>query len=85
MLGLKLIHVSKRGRRNNILYKPKIKQCKVKECAYFIGYTAFSKLSQTNALSLRQNGRHFADVIFKLIIFNENSFILIQITLKFVP
>ena len=31
------------------------------------------------------NGRHFADAIFKCIFFNENVWILIQISLKFVP
>ena len=31
------------------------------------------------------NGRHFADDIFKCILFNENVWISIQISLKFVP
>ena len=33
----------------------------------------------------RQNGRHFADAIFKCIFLNENIWILIKISLKFVP
>ena len=33
----------------------------------------------------RQNGRHFADDIFKCISFNENVWIPIKISLKFVP
>ena len=33
----------------------------------------------------RQNGRHFADDIFKGIFFNENILIPIKISLKFVP
>ena len=33
----------------------------------------------------RQNGRHFADDIFKCIFLNENAWILIKISLKFVP
>ena len=37
-----------------------------------------------NTLRLRQNGRHFADDIFKCIFFNENGFISINISLKFV-
>ena len=38
-----------------------------------------------NTLRLRQNGRHFADDIFKCIFLNENVIILIKISLKFVP
>ena len=38
-----------------------------------------------NTLRPRQNGRHFADDIFKRIFLNENILILIQISLKFVP
>ena len=36
-------------------------------------------------LRQRQNGRHFTDDIFKCIILNENVWILIKISLKFVP
>ena len=38
-----------------------------------------------NTLSPRQNGRHFADDIFKCIFLNENTSISINISLKFVP
>ena len=38
-----------------------------------------------NTLRPRQNGRHFADDIFNGIFFNENVWILIKISLKFVP
>ena len=38
-----------------------------------------------NSLRPRQNGRHFADDIFKRIFFNENFRIPIKISLKFVP
>ena len=38
-----------------------------------------------NSLRLRQNGRHFADDIFKWIFLNENVWIPIKISLKFVP
>ena len=41
--------------------------------------------SQLNTLRPRQNGRHFADDIFKCIFFNENFWIPIKISLKFVP
>ena len=37
-----------------------------------------------NTLKPRQNGRHFADDIFKCIFLNENAWILIKISLKFV-
>ena len=38
-----------------------------------------------NTLRPRQNGRHFPDDIFKCIFLNENVWILIKISLKFVP
>ena len=38
-----------------------------------------------NTLRPRQNGRHFADDIFKCIFLNENAWIPIKISLKFVP
>ena len=38
-----------------------------------------------NTLRPRQNGRHFADDILKCIFFNENVWIPIEISLKFVP
>ena len=38
-----------------------------------------------NTLRLRQNGRHFADDIFKCIFLHENVWIPIKISLKFVP
>ena len=38
-----------------------------------------------NTLRPRQNGRHFADDIFKCIFLNENVLISIKISLKFVP
>ena len=48
----------------------------------------FSFLSDThtpiNTLRPRQNGRHFADAIFKCIFLNENVLIPIKISLKFV-
>ena len=39
----------------------------------------------TKTLRSRQNGRHFADDIFKCIFVNENVWIPIEISLKFVP
>ena len=38
-----------------------------------------------NTLWPRQNGRHFADDIFKCIFFNKNVWIPIKVSLKFVP
>ena len=40
---------------------------------------------QINTLRPRQNGRHFADDIFKWIFLNKNVWIPIEISLKFVP
>ena len=40
---------------------------------------------QINTLRPRQNGRHFADNIFKYIFLNENVQISIKISLNFVP
>ena len=38
-----------------------------------------------NTLRTRQNGRHFPDDIFKRIFSNENAWISLKISLKFVP
>ena len=38
-----------------------------------------------NTLRPKQNGRHFADGIFKCIFLNENAWISLKISLKFVP
>ena len=40
---------------------------------------------ELNILRPRQNGRHFPDDIFKCIFLNENAWIVIKISLKFVP
>ena len=42
-------------------------------------------MDQLNTLRPRQNGRHFADAIFKDIFLTENLWIPIKIALKFVP
>ena len=44
-----------------------------------------STASSFNTLRPRQNGRHFVDDIFKCIFLNENVWIAIKISLKFVP
>ena len=44
-----------------------------------------SLIAYFNTLRLRQNGRHFADDIFKCIFLNENVWIPIKISLKFAP
>ena len=52
-----------------------------------IGYRrlADQERSGFNTLRPRQNGRHFADDIFKCIFLNENVWIPIKFSLKFVP
>ena len=42
-------------------------------------------MSRVNTLRPRQNGRHFADDMFKCIFLNENVWIPIEISLTFVP
>ena len=42
-------------------------------------------LNGINALRPRQNSRHSADDIFKIIFVNENVWITINISLKFIP
>ena len=44
-----------------------------------------STFSGINTLRPRQNGRHFADDIFKCIFINENAWIALKISLKFIP
>ena len=48
-------------------------------------YTIVTVLRRVNTLRPRQNGRHFADDMFKCIFVNENVWIPIEISLKFVP
>ena len=45
----------------------------------------YSGSNNVNTLKPGQNGRHFADDVFKCIFLNENVWILINISLKFVP
>ena len=46
---------------------------------------ASSRQESINTLRPRHNGRHFADYIFKCIFLNENAWLPIEISLKFVP
>ena len=47
--------------------------------------TGIFRESRINTLRPRQNGRHFPDDIFKCIFVNENVWISLKISLKFVP
>ena len=49
---------------------------------YFMGYTVSNAI---NTLRPKQSGRYFADDIFKCIFLNENDWISLKISLKFVP
>ena len=49
------------------------------------GFHELTDLASLNTLRPRPNGRHFPDDIFKCIFLNENVWILINISLKFVP
>ena len=50
-----------------------------------MGGTKYQVQCMLNTLRPRQNGRHFADDIFKCIFLNENVSVAIKISLKFVP
>ena len=60
----------------------KPKQIRAKSWAHYWGTSHVT--AQFNTLRPRQNGRHFADDIFKCIFLTENAWILIKIKLKFV-
>ena len=49
------------------------------------GWSGTNRSQNINTLRPRQNGRHFADDIFKYIFLNENVWIPIRISMKFVP
>ena len=48
-------------------------------------YTVYIIKYALNTLRLRQDGRHFADIVLKCIFLNENVWISLKIPLKFVP
>ena len=54
-------------------------------CMSLTAFIAFNLFISIITLTLRQNGHHFPDDIFKCISLNENVWILIKISLKFVP
>ena len=49
-----------------------------------VNSSVYDFIKSINTLRLRQNGRHFPDDIFKWIFVNENAWILVKISLKFV-
>ena len=51
----------------------------------YLSLTGFKLIRFVNTLRPRQNGRHFADDMFKCIFLNENTWIPIEILLKLVP
>ena len=59
------------------------KEIKSKQRSYCKRFNC--KQNSINTFRPRQNGRHFADAIFKCIFLNENVWIPIKILLKFVP
>ena len=69
---------------------PKSTQIEKDHNCYFSqwnGYVTLVAIMGTviNTLRPRQNGRHFADNMFKCIFLNENIWIPIEVPLKFVP
>ena len=73
--------------RTAVFAKRKTVSCKKKN--EWIKNYSFSKEGKQkvflNTLKSRQNGRYFLDNIFKFIFLNENVWISLQISLKFVP
>ena len=66
-----------------------MQRCHVLDCLPdhfkdFVG-SGIGETSSFNTLRPRQGGRHFPDGIFKWIFLNENVWIAIKISLKFVP
>ena len=57
----------------------------MKTCSLMYGMACFCWCYVVNTLRPRQNGCHFPDDIFKWIFLNENVWISIKISLKFVP
>ena len=56
------------------------------ECSHWYGLVmSLYDVTMISTLRPRQNGRYFADHIFKCIFLNENAWISLQISLKFVP
>ena len=51
----------------------------------YLCHAFFEERETVNTLRPRQSGRHFADDIFNCILLNENVWIMIKISLKFVP
>ena len=54
-------------------------------CVSILLFRYWVNLGPVNTLRPRQNGRHFPDDIFKRIFLNENVWISLKISLKFVP
>ena len=83
-------HIVSWANRNNIqwAYDQNIKHFRQEHCIQYVVYKMTASLSRfqcLNTLRPRQNGRHFSDDIFKCIFLNENVWIPIEISLKFVP
>ena len=55
------------------------------KCWHVVKWTLWTNLCELNTLSPRQNGRRFEDDVFKCIFLNENVWISLKISLKFVP
>ena len=54
-------------------------------CCDFIILIAVGRQPWGSTLRQRQNGRHFADVLFKCVFLKENMCVVIEISLKFIP
>ena len=59
--------------------------CVILDICFWTNNELGDEMRFLNTLRPRQNGRHFPDDIFKCIFVNKNVFVLIKISLNFVP
>ena len=70
--------------RNTIVFRAQVKRTLMLNESQFVGKVLAEVITIINTFRPRQNGRHFPDDIFKWIFFNENVWMSIKISLKFV-
>ena len=80
--GEQCTHSFNSSRARNI--KKKLGQCHSCWCPDCLGHQVISRKILINTLRPRRNEQYFADDIFKCIFFNENVWISIKISLKFI-
>ena len=76
-----------KGAPGDIIWCHETQSSLVQVMAYHLTHSTYdvTRDQWVNTLGQKQNGRHFADNIFKCIFLNENFWILDEISLKYVP